>query len=193
MGGTVCVYDELIGGGDRGSGRAGPGQMAPAAACADASAVGQRLEELDDQFAREPCAPGLKLALHRDVHAPAAARAALRRLCDEVSLPSRQRHTLVLLVSELVSNAVRHSQAPAEELVSLDVCVGDASVRASVTDGGRGFAPVPAREPAASSARTGLCILDSSARSWGVDHREGTRVWFELPVHPATVARAPQL
>src|SRR5205807_1223676 len=56
----------------------------------------------------------LELALERNVQAPAIARAAISGLCEDLRLDGPVRQTLVLLISEVVSNAVLHSSGPAE-------------------------------------------------------------------------------
>jgi signal transduction histidine kinase len=87
--------------------------------------------------------------------------------------------TVVLLVSEVVSNAVRHSSAPPEAGISLDTQVTDRAVRVAVTDGGRGFTPRP-RDPDRLGEGYGLYLVAKAASAWGVDSEGGTTVWFEL-------------
>jgi hypothetical protein len=57
-------------------------------------------------------ASDLRLDLDRDPQAPSLARAAVAGFCERDELDGTQASTLALLVSELVSNAVLHSQAP---------------------------------------------------------------------------------
>jgi anti-sigma regulatory factor (Ser/Thr protein kinase) len=85
-----------------------------------------------------------------------------------------------LLVSELVTNSVRHSDAPAGDSVRLDVAVDSRHVRVEVCDGGPGFEPRP-REPGQSAAGGwGLFLVDRLADRWGVSYNHVTRVWFEI-------------
>jgi len=85
-----------------------------------------------------------------------------------------------LLVSELVSNVVRHAATTKGDALTLDIHLIDDGVRVEVFDGdGDSFDPRPA--PDAERGRGyGLFLVESLSRRWGVDHVGGTRVWFEL-------------
>ena len=126
----------------------------------------------------------LELELERDVRAPARARAAIKDRLREMGLEGSEGQTLVLLVSEVVSNAVRHSSAPADGRISLLATADGETIRVAVTDGGEGFTPRP-RDPARLGDGYGLFLLDKAASNWGVETDEGTTVWFELPRRPA--------
>jgi anti-sigma regulatory factor (Ser/Thr protein kinase) len=95
-----------------------------------------------------------------------------------------RRETLVLLVSELVTNAVVHSPAAPEAPIHLTAQVVEDRVRVAVTDAGDGFAPVPRVIPPAAERLAeggyGLYLVNRAASRWGVDREGGTRVWFEL-------------
>lgn len=123
----------------------------------------------------------LELELKRDVEAPAIARATTIEHHNDFDLTPSLCHTLVLLVSELVSNAVLHSRGPADAPILLTAGMTADAVRVTVTDAGEGFVPQP-RKPGLSQRGYGLYLVDKAARRWGVDHvAGGTRVWFELP------------
>jgi hypothetical protein len=112
----------------------------------------------------------LRLQLAPDVHAPAAARRALR----ELPLGERTDDVL-LLASELVTNAVRHAGLRPDQAIEL-VAACDAGVaHVEVRDRGPGFDLDP-------QAGHGLKIVDSMTPRWGVEHDGATRVWFELPM-----------
>jgi anti-sigma regulatory factor (Ser/Thr protein kinase) len=125
----------------------------------------------------------LELELKRDAHAPSIARAAASDRCDGLELSPSLCHTLVLLVSEVVSNAVLHSSAPADVPIVLTTSITEERIRVTVTDTGEGFTPVR-RDPQALGGSYGLYILEQAAPRWGVDSVGGTRVWFELPRTP---------
>ena len=122
----------------------------------------------------------LKLELKRDLEAPSVARAAASGSCDGLKLSPSVCHTLLLLVSELVSNAVLHSNAPAHTPIVFTTSVTEDFIRVTVTDTGDGFVPTP-RKSEAKHGGYGLYLVDKAARRWGVDRVGGTRVWFELP------------
>jgi len=124
-------------------------------------------------------ADSLRLDLERDVSAPAIARSAVAEQLLALGVDGSFRQTVVLLVSEVVSNAVRHSNGPDGAGISLDTKVTPRTVRIAVTDGGAGFTPRP-RDPERLGEGYGLYLVDKAASAWGVDSEGGTTVWFEL-------------
>jgi anti-sigma regulatory factor (Ser/Thr protein kinase) len=118
--------------------------------------------------------------------AAAEARQALDGLAGKV--PDRRLRDVRLLVSELVTNSVRHAGLRAGDRIRLLVQIRDAVLRVEVYDPGTGFelrAPEP--DPARASG-WGLYLLDELADRWGMDAgagRAGTRIWFELDAAPA--------
>ena len=84
-----------------------------------------------------------------------------------------------LLVSELVTNAVRHQRSEGDIEMSVDV--GRRRVRVEVTDPGAGFdRPRVGEPPPDALGGRGLLIVDRVAARWGVASSRPTRVWFEL-------------
>lgn len=83
---------------------------------------------------------------------------------------------LVLLASELVTNAVRHGGGH----IILRASFESPAIRVEVRDGGRGFDAARALAPRATSAGGfGLKIVDRLADRWGSQRVDGL-VWFEL-------------
>ena len=84
-----------------------------------------------------------------------------------------------LLVSELVTNSVRHAHA---DHIELHATSGPERVRIEVSDLGPGFDEVDARrEPSLTGeGGYGLHIVDSVANRWGVNGRPYAGVWFEI-------------
>ena len=81
-----------------------------------------------------------------------------------------------LLVSELVTNAVRGNAGP----VRLRISVGDGRAAVTVTDRSPGV-PRLGKPSWDSNGGRGLLLVDAVAASWGWDEASpGTRVWFEL-------------
>ncbi len=124
--------------------------------------------------------PTVELELQRTVNAPGIARAAVSRQCERLELDASLTQSLILLVSEVVSNAVRHSGGPADAPIQLVAKFGAERIRVTVTDGGEGFVPRP-RDPGSTRDGYGLYLLEKVATCWGVDSRGDTKVWFELP------------
>jgi anti-sigma regulatory factor (Ser/Thr protein kinase) len=121
----------------------------------------------------------IKLNLEGGPEAAMNARRALGRLHSELDPPTLE--GLRLLVTELISNAVRHAGAHTVELL---VLVTQPAVRVEVVDNGPGFKPEQRREDQSMEGGWGLFLVGRLADRWGVA-REGrsTRVWFELERH----------
>jgi anti-sigma regulatory factor (Ser/Thr protein kinase) len=86
--------------------------------------------------------------------------------------------TLRLLVTELVSNSVKHARS---ETVVLRVLVARSAVLTEVTDMGPGFDPAEAREAGTDESGWGLFLVERLADRWGVhQNQDATKVWFEL-------------
>lgn len=122
-----------------------------------------------------------ELELPRELDSAAAARRAVDGLADR--LGEDQLGDVRLLVSELVTNSLRHAELGADDLIVLGVHVDDRRVRVEVTDPGRGFEVVePAADPEVLEG-WGLYFVATLADRWGVDQDhadDATRVWFEL-------------
>jgi anti-sigma regulatory factor (Ser/Thr protein kinase) len=119
---------------------------------------------------------GISLRLRGGPEAAARARRALSKLRADIDPPLME--TLRLLVTELVSNSVRHARS---ETVILKVLVGRAAVLTEVTDEGPGFDPTDAGTPGMDESGWGLFLVERLADRWGVNQDpDATRVWFEL-------------
>lgn len=128
----------------------------------------------------------MRVSLERDPQAPSLARAALTGFIEQSELAASELGTLTLLVSELVSNAVLHSDAPpASGIVLRAHLLHDDAVRVEVIDCGSGFTATP-RDPERPHGGYGLYLVEQQATRWGVDREGGTRVWFELVGGPRT-------
>ena len=84
-----------------------------------------------------------------------------------------------LLVTELITNALRHGELTAGDRVSLKARVDDGVVRIEVRDPGNDGDVAP-RQPGVRGGGYGLFLVEQLARRWGVDRRDGTVVWCEL-------------
>lgn len=139
---------------------------------------------VSDSSACSDATPTLHMSLERDPQAPSLARAAVAGFTETSALAATELATLTLLVSELVSNAVLHSDAPPASGILLRAhLLREDAVRVEVIDRGSGFTATP-RNPAQPLGGYGLYLVDKQATRWGVDHECGTRVWFELAQPP---------
>ena len=118
------------------------------------------------------------LTLSSDVRAPASARAYVAERA--VALPPQTVGHALILVSELVTNAVLHGQPVITVAVELD----PTGITVTVHDGG---STLPARNAALPDLRApggrGLPILNALASEWGVRTDSavpGKDVWFRL-------------
>ena len=110
--------------------------------------------------------------------AASSARTALRPL--ERRLGREVLEDVRLLVSELVTNSIRHSDAGDGGAVGLEVGVSGGTLRVEVVDHGAGFDPQPRRADDRQDGGWGLYLVDQLADRWGVVKQPRTRVWFEL-------------
>ena len=121
----------------------------------------------------------LNLLLTDESGAPAIAREALRD--GNGMLPDGIRDDVLLLVSELVTNAVRHAGAGPDRPLHLQLLRGPRWVVVTVRDEGPGFTWHPGPSAGNQSGGWGLFLVDQIADSWGVEcTASGTRVWFEI-------------
>ena len=119
----------------------------------------------------------LRVQIPGDNGAAARARselASLRTMLDDPVLEN-----IRLLVTELVTNSVRHAEASTIELM---VVTSRTRVHVEVANPGGGFEARPSG-PEDSTAGWGLFLVDRLSRDWGVTQGRGAdyqRVWFEL-------------
>lgn len=106
----------------------------------------------------------------RDPDAPARARAVLTGMLGGLELDVAR--DVKLMVSELITNAVRHGAGDA----TLVVHRGDGRLNVVVSDEGDDQPQL--RTPSADGG-WGLRIVDSCATRWGVEEGS-THVWFEV-------------
>jgi anti-sigma regulatory factor (Ser/Thr protein kinase) len=121
----------------------------------------------------------VELELEGTADAAATARRALDRFSDHV--PEPRMRDVRLLVSELVTNAVRHAGLRPDDRIRLIVAVVSNGLRVEVHDPGSGFELRPPKPDPARASGWGLYLVEELADRWGMDGAEpGTRIWFEL-------------
>jgi anti-sigma regulatory factor (Ser/Thr protein kinase) len=119
-------------------------------------------------------------------HTPAAPALARRYLVSRAAAwPAGLLDIVVLLTSELVTNAVLHGLGPVQLMLIEDGNL----VTVEVSDGEAGPLPMAPRRPAdVDSHGRGLLVVDHLADRWGCRARRtapGKTVWFELRRSPA--------
>ena len=120
---------------------------------------------------------------HRLPYAPSAPGLARKLAADFVSdlLPAARSDELVLLVSELVANAIRHGGPEADGLIGLRLQADDSVIRVAVVDGAPGFAfDRLALEGTDDLPHYGLVAVDNLADRWGLSLDGQKAVWFEV-------------
>ena len=121
----------------------------------------------------------IDMRLTPNPEAVSAARRCLDRL--DTVLPPEKLEDVRLVVSELVTNSVRHAGLSPDEQISLAVVISDGAVRGRVCDPGPGF-----EKPSEPMPRTdwiggwGLPILERISDRWGVERNGCACVWFEI-------------
>jgi anti-sigma regulatory factor (Ser/Thr protein kinase) len=129
------------------------------------------------------------MRLERELSASPEAASLARHALDGLApaVPDGRLRDVQLLVSELVTNAVRHADLAAGESIRLVVELAERALRVEVHDPGGGFVPsAPSPDPARPSG-WGLYLVAELSDRWGVHSNDATLVWFELD-RPATAA-----
>ena len=150
----------------------------------------RRLDSQESNGASTAPTPGGSIAveLQPGPKCPGEARAALSPLAQD--LPSQVYLDACLLVSELVTNSVRHARLRPQDPIRLQVETSDRLLRVEVSDPGEGFganAPEPVAERGPGG--WGLFLTERLADRWGVDRKSGwTTVWLEVDLQPPAPA-----
>jgi serine/threonine-protein kinase RsbW len=129
--------------------------------------------------------PGSRHDVACSVLARPAAAGEARRALVGLALPEITREDLALVVSELVTNSVRHAGLNGGDRIAVELVNSDGAVRLSVHDGGSGFAfsaPNGHDGPPIPGGR-GLSIVAALSDDWGIDREaDGCTVWCVLAV-----------
>src|SRR5262245_2041832 len=144
-----------------GTGSRGPGLYPVAPSAGNGSGAGGT----DLALSLEPVPDSIPMARHT-----------LDRLSGR--LDERQLEDLRLLVSEVVSNSVRHGEGTGP--IQLRVMLLRSALRVGGEDPGHGFEPAPERDPVDHNDGWGLLLVDRLSTRWGVVAGPTTLVWFEI-------------
>ncbi len=129
-----------------------------------------------------PPTADVDVVLSTSPEAPTLARRCLAEVA--IALPARVAEAAELLLSEVVTNAVRHANAVEADVIRLRAEAARDRLRVEVFDAGPGFdparAPATAPPPEQPGGR-GLYLVRLLADRWGT-YRAGQAhcVWFEL-------------
>jgi anti-anti-sigma factor len=156
-----------------------------------------RTAGLTDKIKLTPSSPGawdeefserIELEFPRSPRSPSRARAEVREALAG-QLTEDELGQVVLLTSELMTNAVIHPGQPGEGAIGLRLTTFDHCVRIEVEDPGDGFDPTaPIATPPTANAPQGgrgLFLVDTCSTRWGAERVETEkgprfRVWFEF-------------
>ena len=128
----------------------------------------------------ETLEPAESLAFELSAGSMAGVEARRALLAGNGALPIAIRDELLLLVTELVTNAVRHANAGPDRAVRVELSRLSDCVRVAVFDGGAGFRAEPPAERDEADG-WGLVLVDRVADRWAVTPTaSGTCAWFEL-------------
>jgi anti-sigma regulatory factor (Ser/Thr protein kinase) len=122
-----------------------------------------------------------KVELAGGRHAPSKARAHMRAQLAE-RLSENDLDDVVVLTSELVTNAVRHAGAGGDDTIVVHLAISADCLRVEVCDHGPGFEPPAVLLPRSEGGGNGLVLVERLSSSWGVAGDDGTCVWFERPL-----------
>lgn len=112
-----------------------------------------------------------------DRYAPRLVREALAELADLGWIAG----DAMLVATELVSNAVRHSLATADDQLDVRIFRDDELLRISVRDPGTSGRTARMPDQPDASGGLGLMVVDQLSASWGSQrHPDGYEVWAEL-------------
>jgi anti-sigma regulatory factor (Ser/Thr protein kinase) len=115
---------------------------------------------------------------HSD-EAPSQARGLAREVLGPMLAPDRL-DDLVLLVSELVANAVQHAPPVYDETIGMDLETNGAVVRVVVRDGGTHLDPKEIDLSPRDDEHFGLYLVDERADRWGFSIDGVKACWFEM-------------
>jgi anti-sigma regulatory factor (Ser/Thr protein kinase) len=116
------------------------------------------------------------LQLEPNLHAPSVTRSRLKELKSRFE---PRFDDVVLVVSELVSNSVRHGN---KDAIDVKVSSFDGVILVEVTDHGPGFAIDDPRGDG-----LGLTIVERLSERWGMkEGQSGFTVWAELSASPVS-------
>ena len=121
----------------------------------------------------------------------ATARGQLSADLREAGLVADAIGDAALVLSELLSNSIRHARPLPGALVQVSWALSNRSLVVSVRDGGSRTRPRASHPSPSALGGRGLAIVECLASAWGVqDSTAGVTVWAMLPAPPCRPAGA---
>jgi anti-sigma regulatory factor (Ser/Thr protein kinase) len=134
----------------------------------------------------------MRLIDMRLVSRPEAVPRARRALDDLIGVASEGcLEDARLLVSELVTNSIRHGNLAAGQDIELRADVDGDALRVEVRDPGGGFELQARTAGTQENSGWGLYLVGLLAERWGVSRDGSTMVWFEIPLRRGMDGIAP--
>ena len=142
-----------------------------------------------DPYEPEPSGRVAVALLPAEATAPARARAELRAFLAGDDLSAERLYELQWLVSELVTNAVRHGSLAGDAVEVVFERLHD-ELHVSVADAGRGVsAPAVRAQRSGDRSGRGLLAVQRLSDEWAAELRAGRcAVWFRAALSPQPVS-----
>jgi anti-sigma regulatory factor (Ser/Thr protein kinase) len=135
--------------------------------------------------------PSVRRSIRRVVAARPDAIGKARRALVGLAVAETIRADIALVMSELVTNAIRHAGLSDSDPISVHITSDESRVRLAVRDGGPGFArPALEGHDPLTPGGHGYVIVAALSDTWGIDCAgDGCTVWceFEVGDEPAAV------
>lgn len=149
------------------------------------------MSEVDhaDAYLQPSAGDMVDLVLEPQAASVTTGRHAVERLLEDARLtPSELAEDVLLLVSELIANAVLHARTP----MRLRASAADGRVTVAVEDDDPLHAPCPSDRGTQAISGRGMRLVDLLASSWGVEVGKRSKVvWFETTFHPGALELHP--
>jgi anti-sigma regulatory factor (Ser/Thr protein kinase) len=130
---------------------------------------------------RGPTGPEERYAFELAGTPEAGLAARCELLARNGALPHAVRDDVLLLMTELVTNAVRHADGGPDRMMRVELRQRPGAVRVAVCDEGPGFVAEVKAFCSDDIGGWGLLLVDRIADRWAVTSTEtGTCVWFEI-------------
>ena len=119
---------------------------------------------------------------------PASAGSARRMLVADLAdaAPREVVHDAQVVLSELISNGLRHGEPDAQHRIEVGWRLLEGCVRVYVCDAGRASQLRPSEHNPGSERGRGLTIVDALCERWSIDNSSGTRVTADIGLSSST-------